>query len=131
IFSQNKVSPIPSVSPNQTLSCFPPYFTDSRPELGVSSQSIFLSFFNSLSLSNPRFHFTLQISPDPNHDIAVLQAEPQHKFNPPLSSSTYFSDGSLSRVPDSLTESETVNWKVIAARDFGSAELVSCLVLDI
>ncbi|KAG4201542.1 hypothetical protein ERO13_A05G284400v2, partial [Gossypium hirsutum] len=121
IFSQNKVSPIPSVSPNQTLSCFPPYFTDSRPELGVSSQSIFLSFFNSLSLSNPRFHFTLQIS----------KAEPQHKFSPSLSSSTYFSDGSLSRVPDSLTESKTVNWKVIAARDFGSAELVSCLVLDI
>lgn len=78
------------------------------------------------------FHGRLHvITKDPNHDIAVLQAEPQHKFSPLLSSSTYFSDSSLNRVPDSLTESETVNWKVIAARDFGSAELVSCLVLDI
>ncbi|PPD80908.1 hypothetical protein GOBAR_DD22171 [Gossypium barbadense] len=78
------------------------------------------------------FHGRLHvITKDPNRDIAVLQAEPQHKFSPSLSSSTYFSDGSLNQVPDSLTESETVNWKVIAARDFGSAELVSCLVLDI
>ncbi|KAK5838827.1 hypothetical protein PVK06_007567 [Gossypium arboreum] len=55
--------------------------------------------------------------------LSGFKAEPRHKFSPSLPSSTYFLDGSLSRVPDSLTESETVNWKVIAARDFGSAEL--------
>ncbi|KAL4297879.1 hypothetical protein GQ457_12G014920 [Hibiscus cannabinus] len=70
------------------------------------------------------------ITKDAKRDIAVLQAEPEHSFSPFPSSSTS-SDDSFDQVPDSLVESERANWKVIAARDFGSAELVSCVVLDI
>ncbi|XVE60427.1 hypothetical protein DITRI_Ditri05aG0127800 [Diplodiscus trichospermus] len=78
------------------------------------------------------FHGRLHvITKDANQDIAVLQADPQDNSSPLPSSSTSLSDGSLHKFPDSLAESETVNWKVIATRDFGSAELVSCQVLDI
>ncbi|KAE8728299.1 F-box/kelch-repeat protein [Hibiscus syriacus] len=71
------------------------------------------------------------ITNDAKRNIAVLQGEPEHSLSPLPSSSTSSSDGSFDQVSDSLAESETVNWNIIAARDFGSAELVSCLVLDI
>ncbi|XP_022773174.1 F-box/kelch-repeat protein At1g22040-like [Durio zibethinus] len=78
------------------------------------------------------FHGRLHvITRDANHDIAVLQADPQDNFSPLPSNSTSLSGGSLQKFPDSVAESETVIWKVIATRDFGSAELVSCQVLDI
>ncbi|XWS25243.1 hypothetical protein CRYUN_Cryun27aG0052700 [Craigia yunnanensis] len=78
------------------------------------------------------FHGRLHvITKDANHYIAVLQADPLDNFSPLPSSSTSLSGGSLLKFPDSLAESETVIWKVIATRDFGSAELVSCQVLDI
>ncbi|XP_039033244.1 F-box/kelch-repeat protein At1g22040-like isoform X2 [Hibiscus syriacus] len=71
------------------------------------------------------------ITNDAKRNIAVLQAEPEHGSGPFPSSLTFSSDGSCDQVFDSLAESETVNWKAIAAGDFGSAELVSCVVLDI
>ncbi|XVF36779.1 hypothetical protein REPUB_Repub19eG0087900 [Reevesia pubescens] len=77
------------------------------------------------------FHGRLHvITKDANHDIAVLQANTQDNFSPLPSSSTSLSGGSSNEFPDSLAETETVIWKVIASRDFGSAELVSCQVLD-
>ncbi|XVF64710.1 hypothetical protein PTKIN_Ptkin09bG0189200 [Pterospermum kingtungense] len=78
------------------------------------------------------FHGRLHvITRDVNHDIAVLQADPLDNFSPFPASPTSLSGAFLHKFPDSLTESGTVNWKVIATRDFGSAELVSCQVLDI
>ncbi|XP_022768288.1 F-box/kelch-repeat protein At1g22040-like [Durio zibethinus] len=78
------------------------------------------------------FHGRLHvITKDANRDIAVLQADPQDNFSPLLSSSTSLSGGSLPKFHDSPAESEPVNWKVIASRDFGTAELVSCQVLDV
>lgn len=78
------------------------------------------------------FHGRLHvITKDTNNDIAVLRADPQDNFSPMLSSSTSPSGDFLHRFPDLLAESEAVIWKVIATRDFGSAELVSCQVLDI
>ncbi|XVF39467.1 hypothetical protein PTKIN_Ptkin01aG0037200 [Pterospermum kingtungense] len=75
------------------------------------------------------FHGRLHvITKDANRDVAVLRADPQDIFSPLPSSSTSLSG----EFTVSLAEpKETVNWNVIATRDFGSAELVSCQVLDI
>ncbi|KAF8369506.1 hypothetical protein HHK36_032475 [Tetracentron sinense] len=71
------------------------------------------------------------ITKDANHNIAVLQADPHnHLGSFPSPSSSHPAD-SLHEHSDLLVESETEVWKVIAARNFGSAELVSCQVLDI
>ncbi|CBI19111.3 unnamed protein product, partial [Vitis vinifera] len=60
------------------------------------------------------FHGKLHIiTKDANHDIAVLQADLRDNLGFPPSTSPSFV------------------WKVIATRDFGTAELVSCQVLDI
>ncbi|XVE95359.1 hypothetical protein REPUB_Repub02eG0090200 [Reevesia pubescens] len=78
------------------------------------------------------FHGRLHVvTKDANCDIAVLQADPQDNFSILPSSSASLSGGSLRKFADSLAESETVSWKVIATRYFGTAELVSCQVLDI
>lgn len=71
------------------------------------------------------------ITKDSSTDIAVLQADldkivsfhPSPQSSPPPKSSCETSD--------SLSEEETDVWKVIATKNFGSAELVSCQVLDI
>ncbi|XWS15051.1 hypothetical protein CRYUN_Cryun35bG0061200 [Craigia yunnanensis] len=70
------------------------------------------------------FHGRLHvITKDANRDISVIQADPQDNFSPLSSNSTSLSSGSLHEFPDSLAESEKVNWKVIATTDFGSADL--------
>ncbi|XP_041013525.1 F-box/kelch-repeat protein At1g22040 [Juglans microcarpa x Juglans regia] len=74
------------------------------------------------------FHGKLHvITKDADHHIAVLQAD---LCSSPSSSTSLFS-GSLNEHSDSVAESDAVVWKVIATRDFGSAELVSCQVLEI
>ncbi|KAJ4965156.1 hypothetical protein NE237_017005 [Protea cynaroides] len=94
------------------------------------------------------------ITKDANHQIAVLQADIHNGLSssPSTSSSSGRTMGASfpacgSSMPsdvlpvtpadsgyhpcDSTAESETETWKVIALRNFGSAELVSCQVLDI
>ncbi|KAF9608201.1 hypothetical protein IFM89_007823 [Coptis chinensis] len=67
------------------------------------------------------------ITKDVNHDVVVLQADPHNRS----SSAPAPLIDSLGEQSDSLVESETDIWKVIATMNFGSAELVSCQVLDI
>jgi hypothetical protein len=74
------------------------------------------------------FHGKIHVlTKDANHNIAVMQADVQDNLGSPLSS-TSVSAKSLHDHPDS---SETVFWKVIDSKDFGSAEFVSCQVLDV
>ncbi|XP_010261182.1 PREDICTED: F-box/kelch-repeat protein At1g22040-like [Nelumbo nucifera] len=65
------------------------------------------------------------ITKDANHDISVLQADLHNHLNPsqPASSSN--------EQQSSMAEAERDIWKIIVTKDFGSAELVSCQVLDI
>ncbi|KAJ4951425.1 hypothetical protein NE237_028257 [Protea cynaroides] len=94
------------------------------------------------------------ITKDANHEIAVLQAglHDQVSSSPSTSSSLERTVGASSTACDSsmpsdvlpmttvesayqqcdsMAQAETVDWKLIATRNFGSAELVSCQVLDI
>jgi hypothetical protein len=74
------------------------------------------------------FHGKLHvITKDANHRVTVLRADSRSL----PSSSTPLFDGSLNEHSDSITESDAVVWKVVATSDFGSAELVSCQVLEI
>jgi hypothetical protein len=74
------------------------------------------------------FHGKIHVlTKDANQNIAVMQADVQDVLGSPLNS-TSVSAQSLHGHSDS---SETVVWKVIASKDFGSAELVSCQVLDV
>ncbi|GLT32944.1 hypothetical protein SLA2020_075710 [Shorea laevis] len=78
------------------------------------------------------FHGKLHlITKDANHEVAVLQADPHHNLDSSPSSSIPFADESLHGLPNSAAESESVIWRVVAKRDFGSAELVGCQVLDL
>lgn len=78
------------------------------------------------------FHGKLQvITKEANHEISVLQADLRSNLGSMPSSSASLPDGLLHDHSDSLAISDTVVWKVISTRDFGSAELVSCQVLDI
>lgn len=66
------------------------------------------------------------ITKDVNHDVAILQADPHNRGGASSSAS--------SSQPDSEpveAEAEADIWKTIVTRNFGSAELVSCQVLDI
>ncbi|XP_057974201.1 F-box/kelch-repeat protein At1g22040 [Malania oleifera] len=77
------------------------------------------------------FHGKLHvITKDANHDIAVLQADLRDSSCSSRSNSSSPA-GPLHECFDSLAETETVVWKAIATRDFGSSELVNCQVLDI
>lgn len=78
------------------------------------------------------FHGKIHVlTKDANHKVVVMQASIRDNLDfSPLSSASNFL-GSSSEQFSSLAESETVVWKVIANRDIGSAELVSCQVLDI
>ncbi|XP_058084914.1 F-box/kelch-repeat protein At1g22040-like [Magnolia sinica] len=70
------------------------------------------------------------ITKDANHEIAVLQADfqshgssfPSTSSSPPVRSC---------EKSDSLAEAETDLWKIIATKNFGSAELVNCQVLGV
>lgn len=74
------------------------------------------------------FHGKLHvITKDSSHHIAVLQAD---SCSSPSSSSSLFA-GSLNENSGSMAESDAVVWRVIGTRDFGSAEMVSCQVLEI
>ncbi|KAJ8762860.1 hypothetical protein K2173_022989 [Erythroxylum novogranatense] len=78
------------------------------------------------------FHGKLNvITKDVNHSIVVMQADLRDNLPSSPLSSISLSANSLDENSASQVESETVDWKVIASRDFGSAELVSCLVIDI
>uniref|UniRef100_A0A5B6YTZ7 F-box domain-containing protein n=1 Tax=Davidia involucrata TaxID=16924 RepID=A0A5B6YTZ7_DAVIN len=78
------------------------------------------------------FHGKLQvITKDANHDITVLQADVRDNLGTFPSTSSSLLASYLLEHSDLTAESERVVWKVIATRNFGSAELVSCQVLDI
>ncbi|XP_062101262.1 F-box/kelch-repeat protein At1g22040 [Humulus lupulus] len=74
------------------------------------------------------FHGKLHvITKDANHKIAILRADLHDSPDSiPSSSSSLLSDSS-----DSQADSDAVVWKIIATKDFGPVELVSCQVLDI
>lgn len=78
------------------------------------------------------------ITKDANHNIAVLQADVQHRqlasfpsASSPSSSSSSSLDDAFHEHAETTAESERDLWKVIATCSTGSAELVSCLTLDI
>lgn len=78
------------------------------------------------------FHGKLHvITKDANHDIAVLQADLRNNLDSSPSTSSPPSPSSFHEFPEPVAESDTVVWKVVASRDFGPAELVSCQVIDI
>ncbi|QCE15850.1 hypothetical protein DEO72_LG11g2862 [Vigna unguiculata] len=78
------------------------------------------------------FHGKLHvITKDANHDIAVLQAGLRNNLGS-SSSLTTLSQSTLHESPELASESDAaVVWRVVACRDFGRAELVSCQVIDI
>ncbi|KAK3230804.1 hypothetical protein Dsin_002685 [Dipteronia sinensis] len=78
------------------------------------------------------FHGKLHvITKDASHKIAVLRADLRDNLSSMSSSSTSLPADSVDEHSDTLAELDTVVWKVIASEDFGSAELVSCQVIDI
>ncbi|KAH7567807.1 hypothetical protein JRO89_XS07G0154200 [Xanthoceras sorbifolium] len=78
------------------------------------------------------FHGKLHvITKDANHNIAVLRADLRDNLSSMSSSSTSLSADSVDEHSDTVTELDTVVWKAISSKDFGSAELVSCQVIDI
>ncbi|KAK9903055.1 hypothetical protein M0R45_001306 [Rubus argutus] len=78
------------------------------------------------------FHGKLHvITKDINHEISILRAELRKNLGSFSSGSTSVVAGSLHEHSESLAESDTVVWKAIGTKDFGSSELVSCLVIDI
>ncbi|OVA03315.1 F-box domain [Macleaya cordata] len=70
------------------------------------------------------------ITKDASHDVVVMQADPNHQVGSSSSDTPSSADSSQEQL-DSLAEAEIDVWKIIATRNFGSAELVSCQVLDI
>lgn len=88
------------------------------------------------------FHGKLHvITKDANHQIAILRADlRENKDSNPLrltssivssSDSPTDSASPVGGSSDHPTDSDAVVWKAITTRDFGSAELVGCQVLDI
>ncbi|KAK6940119.1 Kelch repeat type 1 [Dillenia turbinata] len=76
------------------------------------------------------FHGKLHvITKDVNRDVVVLQADPCVSGS--YSASSFSLMPGPHKQPNKLVESEMVAWKAIATRDFGTAELVSCQVIDI
>ncbi|XP_010477456.1 PREDICTED: F-box/kelch-repeat protein At1g22040-like [Camelina sativa] len=77
-----------------------------------------------------KLHF---ITRDTNHNVTVLRADvPNIPVSLPSSSSSSVSGSrSLSEKGNAPNKSDTVIWKLIATKDFGAAELVSCQVIDI
>lgn len=64
-----------------------------------------------------------------NHNISVLQADRQNRFDSASSSGTP-GESSL-ELSETVSGSSEIIWKVIATRSAGSSELVSCQILDI
>ncbi|MED6131377.1 hypothetical protein PIB30_008966 [Stylosanthes scabra] len=79
------------------------------------------------------FHGKLHvITKDANHNVAILRADLKNNWDcsSPSTSSTLPTSSSSSS-SHSAAESDAVVWKVVASRDFGKAEFVSCQVIDI
>ncbi|WOL08668.1 F-box/kelch-repeat protein [Canna indica] len=70
------------------------------------------------------------ITKDANDHIAILEADLQRHISSSASTSAAPAD-SMTDNPVSPVEEEPEFWKVIAAKDFGTAELVNCQVLDL
>jgi hypothetical protein len=66
------------------------------------------------------------VTKDTNRDITVMQADVRKSNS--LSTMNNFLDEESVSVPSEL---ETVVWKIVATRNFGSAELVNCQVIRI
>ncbi|XP_073269901.1 F-box/kelch-repeat protein At1g22040-like [Primulina huaijiensis] len=71
------------------------------------------------------------ICKDANHNISVMQATRQNRLDPTPSTSTANLGESLQEFSESVSGSWENIWKVIATTNAGSAELVSCQILDI
>lgn len=71
------------------------------------------------------------ITKDANNDIAVLKADLRSNVDssPSTSSLSPILTHDVSEQP--AVESDAVVWKVVAKRDFGPSELISCQVIDI
>ncbi|XP_010916926.2 F-box/kelch-repeat protein At1g22040 isoform X1 [Elaeis guineensis] len=67
------------------------------------------------------------ITKDVNNDTAVLQADLQNHMSPSSLTSSSAANSASQKV-DTSVEAETDIWKVIASKNFGAAELVSCQV---
>ncbi|KAJ8772251.1 hypothetical protein K2173_027428 [Erythroxylum novogranatense] len=70
------------------------------------------------------------ITKDANHNIAIMQADLRDNLHSPPLGSIPLSGDNLDENSASQVDSETVVWKVIASKNFGPAELVSCQVID-
>ncbi|KAI4337738.1 hypothetical protein L6164_016116 [Bauhinia variegata] len=78
------------------------------------------------------FHGKLHvITKDANHNIAVLRADLRRDLDSSPSTSTTPPPNTVREFTEPVTESDAVIWRVVANRDFGAAELVSCQVIDI
>lgn len=77
-----------------------------------------------------KLHF---ITRDHNRNVTVLRADVPDVSGSSSSSSfkCVVGSGSLKEKGDAVNKSDTVIWKVIASKDLGAAELVSCQVIDI
>ncbi|XP_072978608.1 F-box/kelch-repeat protein At1g22040-like [Typha angustifolia] len=71
------------------------------------------------------------ITKDLNNNISILQALLQRHGEASLSSSSTSPVSCIPETPITIMEEETGAWRVIAAKNFGAAELVSCQVLDV
>lgn len=73
----------------------------------------------------------LVITKDANHNIAVMQADRQTRAGCTTSTSSAPLEGTSQENGEPGEVLDTNIWKVIASRSGGSAELVSCQILDI
>ncbi|KAI3445708.1 hypothetical protein Pfo_002373 [Paulownia fortunei] len=71
------------------------------------------------------------ITKDVNHNISVMQADRQNQLDSAPSTLSATSGESLQELSENASASLGNIWKVIATRSAGSAELVSCQILDI
>lgn len=71
------------------------------------------------------------ITKDANHNIMVMQADKQNHSAPSPSTSANSLQKNLHEVPEPVLGSEANMWRVVALRSGGSAELVSCQILDV
>ncbi|KAK3010750.1 hypothetical protein RJ639_011303 [Escallonia herrerae] len=71
------------------------------------------------------------ITKDANHNIAVMQADRPNRLGPSLPCSSTPLDESLEEFSQPAVGCEQIIWEVIATRNAGSVELVSCQILDI
>ncbi|WZZ58437.1 F-box/kelch-repeat protein At1g22040 [Brassica napus] len=75
-----------------------------------------------------KLHF---ITRDHNRNVTVLRADVPDVSGSSSSSKCVLGSGSFKEKGDAVNKSDTVIWKVIASKDLGAAELVSCQVIDI